>query len=323
MSRILIIQTAFIGDVILATSLIESLAKGVDDVEIDVLVRKGNEGLLKNNPHVNQILIWDKSNAKYANLKKLAKTIRQTKYDVLLNLQRFGSTGYLSWRSRAKQIIGFDKNPFSFCYTHKVKHEIGNGRHEIERNLDLIQQIGDFILSKPKLYPDANDHEKIRHFSERNYYVLAPASVWFTKQLPSEKWIELINKIPEDHQILFIGAPSDQSFINDLIDKSKRSDSQNLAGELNLLQSAALMKNAKRVFVNDSAPLHLASAVNAPVTAFFCSTIPEFGFGPLSDDQKILQIEKDLTCRPCGLHGKSSCPKQHFHCGHKISVTID
>lgn len=323
MSRYLIIQTAFIGDVILATSLIESLAKGAVDAEIDVLVRKGNEGLLKNNPHLNQILIWDKSNAKYANLKKLAKTIRQTRYDVLLNLQRFGSTGYLSWRSKARQIVGFDKNPFSFCYTHKVKHEIGNGRHEIERNLDLIQQLGDFNLSKPKLYPDKKDEEKIRHFSDHSYYVLAPASVWFTKQLPSEKWIELINKIPADHQILFIGAPSDQSFINDLIDKSERSDSQNLAGELNLLQSAALMKNAKRVFVNDSAPLHLASAVNAPVSAFFCSTIPEFGFGPLSDDQKILQIDEDLTCRPCGLHGKSSCPKQHFHCGHKISVTID
>jgi heptosyltransferase-2 len=88
----------------------------------------------------------------------------------------------------------------------------------------------------------------------------------------------------------------------------------NLCGKLNLLQSAALMQNAEMNFVNDSAPLHIASAMNAPVTAIYCSTVPEFGFGPLSDHFKILQVEK-LSCKPCGLHGYKSCPKGHFKCG--------
>lgn len=323
MTKFLIIQTAFIGDVILATALIESIFEKDSSAKIDFLVRKGNESLLTNHPKLNKVMIWDKKSNKYANLKKLAKEIKRTKYDVLLNLQRFGSTGFLSWRSKANQVIGFDKNPFSFCYDKKVSHEIGMGKHEVERNHELLRTIGDYQNKNPKLYPSQEDFQKIEHFSKSSYFVLAPASVWFTKQLPEEKWIELINKISNDVKIILIGAPADRELIDKIIDKSNREDCENMAGELSLLQSAALMEKAKRVYVNDSAPLHLATAMNAAVTAFFCSTIPEFGFGPLSSDQKIVQIKESLSCRPCGLHGKSACPEKHFHCGHKISVTID
>jgi heptosyltransferase-2 len=93
----------------------------------------------------------------------------------------------------------------------------------------------------------------------------------------------------------------------------------NLAGKLTLLQSAALMACAQHNYVNDSGPLHLASATNAPVSAFFCSTIPEFGFGPLSDKARIIEVQ-GLDCRPCGLHGHKSCPKGHFRCGEALEL---
>jgi heptosyltransferase-2 len=79
------------------------------------------------------------------------------------------------------------------------------------------------------------------------------------------------------------------------------------------------MENAKRNYVNDSGPLHLASAMNAPVTAFFCSTSPLFGFGPLSDDSKISEVE-NLDCRPCGIHGHKECPKGNFRCGNELKI---
>lgn len=323
MTRYLIIQTAFIGDVILATALIESIYEYDNSAKIDFLVRKGNESLISGHPKLNEVLIWNKKDKKYSNLKDLAKKIKKTQYDVLINLQRFGSTGYLCWRSKAKKIIGFDKNPFSFCYTHKVEHKVGNGKHEVERNHGLLKPLGDFPESPPKLYPSENDLLKIEHYNLKDYYVLAPTSVWFTKQMPAKKWVELINQIPATFKVILIGAANDRLSIDQIIKQSRRTDCENMAGEMSLLQSAALMKNAKRTFVNDSAPLHLASSVNAAVTAFFCSTIPAFGFGPLSADQKIIQTSENLSCRPCGLHGKSSCPETHFDCGHKISVTID
>jgi heptosyltransferase-2 len=86
------------------------------------------------------------------------------------------------------------------------------------------------------------------------------------------------------------------------------------------MQSACLMQKAKRNYVNDSGPLHLASAMNAPVTAFFCSTIPDFGFGPRSEDQQIIEVDEPLSCRPCGSHGFKACPKGHFNCGNLIKL---
>jgi heptosyltransferase-2 len=104
------------------------------------------------------------------------------------------------------------------------------------------------------------------------------------------------------------------------MDKCPGRDVRNLAGTLSFLQSAALMEKAAMNYVNDSAPLHLASAMNAPVTAVFCSTVPAFGFGPLSDKSHIVECE-NLYCRPCGLHGKPSCPEGHFRCAMDIDLS--
>ena len=79
-----------------------------------------------------------------------------------------------------------------------------------------------------------------------------------------------------------------------------------------------MMEAAAMNYVNDSAPLHFASAMNAPVTAIFCSTIPEFGYTPLSDISHIVETSEKLPCRPCGLHGKKACPEGHFKCGFTI-----
>jgi heptosyltransferase-2 len=78
------------------------------------------------------------------------------------------------------------------------------------------------------------------------------------------------------------------------------------------------MKDATMNYVNDSAPMHLASAMNAPVTAIFCSTVPAFGFGPLSNKSVVIESKEKLTCRPCGLHGYRACPQKHFKCATTI-----
>ena len=204
MKKVLIIQTAFIGDVILATALIESIAQKEGDWQIDFLLRKGNESLLKDHPHVNKVLVWNKKEQKYKNLIKLAKEVKAEKYDVILNLQRFASSGYICFKSKAKVIAGFEKNPFSFKFQHKIKHEIGGGSHEIERNFELLKSIGDFELKKPKLYPTKEQCLKVDDtITANDFVVMAPSSVWFTKQLPKNKWIELCDLTAEEKKHLF------------------------------------------------------------------------------------------------------------------------
>ena len=314
MEKILIIQTAFLGDVILATPVISELSRIYPNAQIDFLVKKGNESLLANSPQLNSVLIFDKSKQKWKSMIRLILQSRKRKYDLVINLHRFGSSGIIAGLSKGKKIYGFKKNPFSFLYSKKFKHSIGDGTHEVERNLSLIKEFGALESVRPELFPSAADKAKVNSLKNGNYYCLAPASVWFTKQLPQHKWIELINSFPPESTVYLLGAPVDKELCQTIIEKSNNRYSNNLCGELSLLQSAELMRTANRNYVNDSGPLHLASSVNAPVTAFFCSTIPDFGFGPLSEDSEIKEVN-NLDCRPCGLHGHKECPKGHFKCG--------
>jgi len=320
MVKFLIIQTAFIGDVILATPIIEKLHKFYPDSQIDFLLRKGNGNLLKNHPYISNLLIWDKKTNKKKNLFKIIKLTRSKKYDCVINLQRFASTGIITAFSKGKRTVGFDKNPFSFLFTRKLKHEIGNTKHEVERNIELISDITDTSVFKPKLHPSKEDFQIVSQYKMRPYICMAPTSVWFTKQFPADKWIELINKTDTKYHIYLIGGPDDKEACENIKKLSSNINVTNLCGDLSLLQTSALMANASMNYVNDSAPMHMASAMNAPTTAIYCSTIPDFGFGPLSDHSKIIETEEDLDCRPCGLHGFKSCPKDHFKCASTINI---
>lgn len=314
MNKILFIQTAFLGDVILATAAIAEAKRIFPNASIDVLVKKGNESLLQNNPSIRNIYIFNKSNKKLSEIFRLTNIFRSNRYDIVFNFHRFGSSGIITLLSGAKKKYGFKKNPFSWSYTKKFEHNIGNGQHEVERNLQLLQEFGAAPTAQPELYPSQENYEKVKPYKTQTYYCIAPASVWFTKQLPEHKWIELIQILGTEHCIYLLGAPNDVELCERLQINSKQNNIINLAGKLSLLESAALMKDAKRNYVNDSGPLHIASAMNAPVTAFFCSTITDFGFGPLSNDKQVLEV-KNLDCRPCGLHGYKACPLGHFKCG--------
>ena len=124
--------------------------------------------------------------------------------------------------------------------------------------------------------------------------------------------------LPKDLQVYLIGAKDDIALCDAIKNGSQHSLITNLSGQLNFLQSAALLKGAVMNYVNDSAPMHFASAVNVSVTAVYCSTVPAFGFGPLSDKSFIVQTSVPLSCKPCGLHGYNACPLGHFKCAYTI-----
>jgi len=323
--KFLVIQTAFIGDVILATAVIEKLHQSHPSAKIDFLVRKGNEGLLTNHPFINQVLIWNKKEQKIRNLFKLVLQVREEKYDVVVNLHRFASSGLITALSNAKKTVGYKKNPLSFLFNESFDHTLGKAGeeylHETDRNQMLIRSLTDEEKVAPRLYPQSSDFDKVLSLKSKPYVCIAPASVWYTKQWTMEKWVELIQKLPTEYQVFLLGAPSDRSLCEQIVQQAGRAEVQSLCGQLSFLESAALIKDARMNYVNDSAPLHIASAMNAPVTAVFCSTIPEFGFGPLSQQSFIIETKEKLPCRPCGLHGKKDCPLHHFNCATTIEIS--
>ncbi len=314
--KFLIIQTSFLGDVILSTPVIEKLRYFFPESQIDFLLRQGNEGLLHNHPHLLNLWIWNKNDGKLRTLLKLVPKIKSQKYDYVINLQRFFSTGLLTILSCGKCTIGFTKNPMSIFFSKRYPHLLniqGSSIHEVDRNLSLIKDItNNESRFLPKLYPSLEDFENTNY--KDPFITIAPTSVWFTKQFPFKKWIDVINLVDPETTVFLLGGKSDWDACEQIRKGAKHKKVVNKAGELSLLASAALMKGALMNYVNDSAPMHLASAMNAPVTAVYCSTVPAFGFGPLSESSKVVETHHKLTCRPCGLHGYKKCPLEHFNC---------
>lgn len=322
--KILVIQTASIGDVILATALLEKLHACYPSAELDFLVKKGNEPLFESHPYLHELLVWDKRTGKRKNLWKIIRKVRASRYDVVVNVQRFFSTGKIVALSKAKRSFGFRKNPLSFFYTESFPHSIGTKGnaylHETERNQQLIAGITDRIPAAIRLYPTDEQYERVSKYKGEKYICVAPASLWFTKQFPQHRWIEFLRQVPDNLQVYLLGGKSDRRLCEEMLGQCPEKKITNLAGELSLLESAALMRDAAMNYVCDSSPMHLASSVDAPTTAVFCSTIPEFGFGPKSSDSVIVQECGGLDCRPCGLHGHKACPKGNFLCAENIAM---
>lgn len=314
-TNILVIQTAFTGDAVLGTGLLESLHAAIPTAKISYLVRKGNEGLFAEHPFLHELLVWDKSQGKLKNLWKTARKIRANKYDLVINLQRFASSGFMAAYSGAKDIRGFDKNPLSFLFHKKIPHSLEDGRHEVERNFDLIRDIT-HDLKKPRLHPTPAQVDKVKR--ERPYTCIAPASVWFTKQWPSGHYARLVGLLADDMDIILTGGKSDFDLCEQIIRESGKK-AENAAGKYNLLESTALIAGAEVTVSNDSAPVHMASAINGAIIEIYCSTVPMFGFYPLSDAGITIETEEALKCRPCGVHGYKACPLGHFRCATEIS----
>ena len=174
-------------------------------------------------------------------------------------------------------------------------------------------------MQRPKLYPSEQDYAKVAAYKNQPYICIAPSSVWFTKQFPVAKWIDFVKTVPKHYTIYLLGGKGDHALAESIAEHAK-DNCVNLCGTLSLLASAALMQDAFMNYVNDSGPLHLCSATNAPTRAIFCSTQANFGFGPLSTDSKIIAYKEHLACKPCGLHGKKECPKAHFTCALGIDI---
>ncbi|MBK6890447.1 MAG: glycosyltransferase family 9 protein [Sphingobacteriales bacterium] len=340
--QFLIIQTAFIGDAILATSALETLHYYYPNACIDILVRQGNETLFAGHPFLREVVVWQKKQQKIRNLGRLILKIRKKRYHAVINFQRYAGTGLITALSGAKIKAGYNKNPLSGWFTNVYPHKIdlkpphNNNQpqlHEIDRYAQVLACVLPPVNSNhdnngaaaprflPRLYPSTADYQAVLPYTQAQPYVcIAPASVWFTKQLPTSKWISLLQVMPKNYAVYLLGANADIALCEQIVAAAKREKVQVLAGKFSFLQSAALMQHATMNFVNDSAPMHLASAVNAPVTAVYCSTSPHFGFGPLSNKARVVEVEQPLSCRPCGIRGYNACPKGNFACGFGIEI---
>jgi len=321
--RILVIQTAFIGDVILMLPLVKVLKENYQYCKIDFLCIPQTSNLLENNPNINDVIVYDKNGTDKGtkNLFKIIKTVRKGNYDIILTPHRSFRSAIISFFSNCKTTISFDKSSMSFLYTNRVEYE--ERSHEIIRNLKLLKPLGinETEIIKPDLYPGEKDKYVVDDFTkkygiseEEKFISIAPGSVWNTKRFPEEKFVKLLDCFTGDKiKIILIGSESDHKLCESILSSSDNKNICNLAGELSLLQSAELIKRVKLLITNDSAPLHIANSVGTNVIAIFGATTPAFGFYPYGKSDVVYEIN-GLDCRPCAIHGGNKCPVKSFDC---------
>ncbi|WP_075426299.1 lipopolysaccharide heptosyltransferase II [Candidatus Kryptonium thompsonii] len=316
--RILIIQTAFIGDVVLALPLLQVLRKNFPSAKIDFMLIPRTAELLKNHPDVNDVIIFDKKGKDKGlmGIIKMVKLVSQRNYDAVFIPHRHFRSAIIPFLAGIKIRVGFDKSVFKFLYTHVVKYK---QIHEIERNLSLLEPFGIKFQVKelPNLYPSEYERDYIDRFISNvnsKLICIAPGSVWATKRWLKERFAELVKLLIEDGFVVaLVGGVEDFELCEEIKNMISSENVFNFCGKLSLLQSAELLRRSILLVSNDSAPMHIAVAMRTPVVAIFGSTIPEFGFYPYGEKDKIVQVE-NLYCRPCGIHGRKKCPEGHFKC---------
>jgi len=317
--NILIIQTAFIGDVILTTPLIEVLNEKYPDAAIDFLTIPASKVLLDTNPKIRDVVIFDKRGRDKGlrGLIRFAKILKKKNYDLCITPHRSLRSAILTWNTGAQIRIGFNRSALKLAFTHIVKYEFNH--HEIERNLSLLSVIGIYKKrSFPVLYETNEDQNAVQSFFKAKnidkgiIFAVAPGSVWPTKRWPEAYYLEFCQILcRKGIQVILIGGAEDKELCTRLSEKS--SLIHNSAGHFSLRESYYLLKRCSGILTNDSAPLHLGMAAEIPVFAIFGPTVPEFGFAPFGAKSEIFE-SRNLNCRPCAIHGSKKCPIKTFDC---------
>lgn len=326
-SRILIIQTAFLGDVILCTPLIKAAKKLFLHSFISFLLIPDTKNIVENNPYLDEIIIYDKKGKEKGlkNFFKMVKKIKKKNFDLAIIPHRYARSALLAYLAKIPQRIGFDKGMSSFLFTQKVTYQ--NNLHEVDRNLHLLNDFSHDLLDKaPELFPKSEDFSYASQLlrdsgvKENDKMVgIAPGSVWSTKRWLPERFAQVSDLLIKKTgaKVIFLGSKEDEKLCSEIASLMKEKP-VNMSGKTSILQAAVIISKCKVILSNDSAPVHIASAMNKPTVAIFGSTIPQFGFAPYGESNII--IEKKMECRPCGIHGKNRCPKKHFKCMTEITT---
>jgi len=324
--KIILWQTAFLGDLILTTPLIRSLKKLFFDSHLTLITKPFGKDVLENNPYVDSLIIF---NSKKDSTLTLIKRLRKEKFDIAISPHRSHRASYSLFLSGIPERIGFDRAGFSlagfsFLYTKTVPHRF-DGTHEIDRNLSLLSVFPQFSQKKltkyPQLFLDPEEDEIFLSYGleSKKYILIAPGSKWKTKMWTTKSFASVIDNLVEMGEIpVLIGGAEDRQIGEEILNKVRdREKVLNLIGKTSLRESFSLIKHGKALISNDSAPVHMAVSFNTPVVDIYGPTVKDFGFYPYRNGV-VVEVE-GLKCRPCGLHGHNRCPEGHFECMKRIT----
>ena len=294
--KILIIHTAFIGDIVLSTPLIQRLKDMYPESEIDYLTLPTNKSVISNNPNLNEIILYDKKGQDKGikGFLRVLKILKQKKYDYAVIPHRFIKSILLAKLAKIPNIVGFDVATGSFLLNKKVHYDMK--KHEVERLLDLVEYKGEKIPIR--IYPAKENFTKINKILEHHGYfgnegqkliLVAPGSQRAEKMWPIEKYREVIERLKKNKNY-FIGITGSKAEKNLSLNFPNDKNVIDFRGEINLVEFGALISKADIVVGNDSSPIHIASGFEKPfVIGIFGPGKRDLGFFPYTEKSNVIE----------------------------------
>lgn len=322
--RIFLIQTAFLGDVILTTNLPRAIKEIYPAAKLDLVVIPTTRMIYANNPYIDQIWTFEKKKPlrKAISFIRLICDLRPRRYDLAISVHVSLTSSLIMLLSGAKERLGYPRQRYT-----TISVDLPKGIPVVKRGLMLLKALSDEEFDhQTELFVPPRTQVRVENFLAANSLKpeklvgLAPGSVRATKRWLPQYWSQVLKELEsKGYQTVLVGGNEDKQLCERII-RDSGTRTLNATGKFDILGSAWLIRNCRLLISNDSAPLHLANAVQTPVLAIFGPTVKRFGFFPFRDCDRVLQI--DLDCRPCGKHGHRRCPRGHFNCMTLISPGI-
>ena len=318
--RILVTRVDRIGDVVLSTPVFPAIKKRYPKSHVAVLVLKESEQIVRGNPWIDQVIIYDKK-GRYRSWWKtmlFGLNLRQERFDVAIHLHATNRVNIISWLANIPIRIGYrvklgDRHGnFHHLLTHIVEEKKWQGkRHEADYNFDLLSLIDVTRPDKLELYFPLADSEReiLNHTLPRSlnqrYVIFHPSASCMSKKWAPDRLANVADQLARNYGILpviigdSLAGVSDASKMQEFMEEN----ALNLAGKLNLGMLGWLLKGARLLISNDSGPVHIASALGTPVISIFGRKKPGLNttrWRPLSENSSFLQ--KDVGCVECLAH---------------------
>lgn len=325
--RILIVQTAFLGDVVLTLPLVEAVRQRFPQAQVEVLTVPANAPVLQDQPGVDAVVTYDKRGTGMRGLLRIVRRVRAQGYDLVLSPHRSLRSALLVVGSGSPQRIGFRRWCTRWAYTATVPRPAT--AHEVQRNLQLLAALGPEPVpttSRLTLHVAPAARRKAREYFTRcgvgqaaTVIGMIPGSQWGTKRWPAARFAALIERLsgtPQTRVALF-GSPQDRP-IAEAITAACSVPVLDLIGQTTLQELPAYLERCTVVISNDTGPMHIAAAVGKPILVLYGPTTAAMGFSPYGVPWE--QASVPLACRPCNAHGPQRCPLSHWRCMLDLSV---
>jgi heptosyltransferase-2 len=320
-NKILIIQTAYIGDVVFTTPLIREAKRKWSNVHLTVMVAPRGELVLVNNPHIDELLIFDKQGVDkgLSGLWRWIRLLREKQFDLVITPHRSWRSAILSWGMGAKQKVGFRKGLGWLVYRPSVPYQVKKEPRYVERKLNLLRALGGIpSSSQVEMFVGEDERAEVAKIineagiGDKPLVALNPGSQWATKRWVLEYYLELGSRIGRElgWQVILIGANSEKDMLGWLEQRMELKPLNRVGDSLRM--AAAWLERCTVYVGGDTGPTYMAVAVGTKHVIALYGPTPENVFDFRKGDAVL--FKEGLRCRPCSHHGPRKCPIGTLEC---------